>query len=148
MKLQTRQCLALKGALEYLLGGRARTIRRNNEDVVGPPEPFKIDADTLMTIAENANRLKPIEEAFVTSSRAKAAAATEAAGGRVEPGSVADFRLLDEIEALRSADQEIRLRKIALPKLKIDDNPGIAAVLHSLQPILKEVPQAQEGDED
>lgn len=135
MKISLSEALRVRNGLEYLLNGRDRIVRRNNEDTV-IREPFKLEADTLLAIAINSGKLHGLQEAYT---RAYNALIKELSGGTgsVPPASSEAINLAEKNQALLDAEHDVELTQIEVAKLKIDDNPGIAAVLTQILPVVK-----------
>lgn len=136
MKLKMSSVVDLHASIARLLAGRPRVVRRNNEDVI-VDEPYKLDADSLLALARNYNALDPEVRAHQIAYRAKMKEVMDAAPEKkILRGSAEEMALAESIEPLLGQERDIDLTKIALSKLKVDDNPGIARELAALLPIL------------
>lgn len=140
MKLKISQIIKLANSLAAVLNGRVKVIRQNNQDAT-VTEGYSIGADTLLALAINQGKLQSTIDAYEKARRAIII------NGHKQLPSPDEMTLVEAIFALGEAEAEdIKLRRIEVSALKLDDNPGIGASLDGLMPILRVAANA--GDEE
>lgn len=142
MKLQLIDVLALASSLRAL-DGRDKVVRVNNEDRV-VREPFVLGADTRLAGMVNLSRLRPLIEAYDQLRRDAIMKLSE--DGVIHAGTPKAVEFADEDRRMLMATQEVKLHKIEIAELKLDQNALAPAVLEGLAPILKFAPPPNEEE--
>lgn len=138
MKLKTSTAITLLGAINHVLTGRPMIVRKNNQDEV-VVQPYKLGSDISLKLAINAGKLRATEEAYRAARNQMIRQLSDgtATPGSIQPGSTEAAALVEQDEAALSMEVNLPLHRIDLAALKLDDNPGLQAVLEPLFPILK-----------
>jgi len=128
------------------LDGRPKVVTTNNQQQV-VTEPYSFDGETQLLIAINRNRLRPHFDAAVELERKALnevnAKITELNADGLDQREIdrktqaLNSGLSTHLQGLRNSEVDVKLKKIQLTKLKLDDNKIPVSVSESIMPMLK-----------
>jgi hypothetical protein len=133
MKLKNRDIIRLYSALNKLTSFEKITTVNNEVKVV--TEYNKINSQTQLLVVININRLKELVTA-IQELDTQVVKQISGGTGKIEPGTLEALELFDKRTEMENAETEVKLKKIKLSDLKLDENTYSASTLSDLDPIL------------
>lgn len=130
------------------MDGRARVVDQNNQKVLGPVEPYSFDAETQLAFIVNKNRLREhfeaiaeLEQKEINAANAKVIALSKdetlEKDERENKKQIINLELAEKLSDIRNKETKVKLHKVNISKLKLDENRIPMSDVERIFPMLK-----------